>query len=211
MFSDFFKSFGKLGTSNIEHQKDIECQPLQLSDTTQRRHVHCEDEFIVQLTLIWLDESANEYSFDSLRTKALLRDISNNNCLFIDDANEFQRIIEKMKREQRKILVVISESVNDWYIKDSFVYRLINRAFRTEDITLWYLFRYFVIDLCKQLEKVHTQQNNQKPFTVYRGQSTMSTNELKKLRSNPDCQIATNGFFSTSKDKSVARQFIADA
>ncbi|CAF4553198.1 unnamed protein product [Didymodactylos carnosus] len=54
-----------------------------------------------------------------------------------------------------------SDKVIEWYTKDSFVYRLINHAFRTEDIALWYLFRFYIIDLCKQLESVHRIQQQQ--------------------------------------------------
>ncbi|CAF5074614.1 unnamed protein product, partial [Rotaria magnacalcarata] len=294
----------KQRTLKSEHEENIEYRSLLISDTTtSHRCVHDIDESIAQLTLVWLDESVNEYSFDSLRTKALLRDISKNNCLFIDDADEFQKTIATMAHERIKMLVVMSESyavkilasiqvqypnivdicteyevlqtvlqrvaasltsdlfINqkfksirplsplkgidnsnfyfsyilfievlkqmqqteesneimlnackdyylkygsyhqhieefrenyslktaiDWYIKEFFVYRLINRAFRTEDITLW------------------------KTSQCIRGQPHMPTNELKSLQSNLDCQIAANGLLSTSKYGSIARVFIVE-
>ncbi|CAF0859859.1 unnamed protein product [Rotaria sp. Silwood1] len=40
-----------------------------------------------------------------------------------------------------------------WYMRDAFVYRLLNRAFRTENIDIIYIFRFFVKNLyhpCKQ-------------------------------------------------------------
>ncbi|CAM4760383.1 unnamed protein product [Rotaria magnacalcarata] len=295
MFSNLLRFVFKQRTLKSEHEENIEYRSLLISDTTtSHRCVHDIDESIAQLTLVWLDESVNEYSFDSLRTKALLRDISKNNCLFIDDADEFQKTIATMTHERIKMLVVMSESyavkiltsiqginikiiifcknyhkiidfkvqypnivdicteyevlqtvlqrvaasltsdlfINqkfksirplsplkgidnsnfyfsyilfievlkqmqqteesneimlnackdyylkygsyhqhieefrenyslktaiDWYIKEFFVYRLINRAFRTEDITLWYIFRLAIIDICKQLEEVHRQ------------------------------------------------------
>ena len=68
------------------------------------------DEKINQFTLIWLDEKSNENSLDSLRTKTLLRQINNDQCLFFDDANMFLNEIEKMHYESKKMLVVISGS-----------------------------------------------------------------------------------------------------
>jgi tetratricopeptide (TPR) repeat protein len=101
-----------------------------------------------------------------------------------------------------------SKKAIDWYTRESFIYRLINRAFRTEDITLWYLFRYFIIDLCIQLESVHQEQNIRSSLTVYCGQTHMSTNEFENIKSNIGCLLSTNGFLSTSKKIQLAEQFI---
>ncbi|CAF1187939.1 unnamed protein product [Didymodactylos carnosus] len=97
--------------------------------------------------------------------------------------------------------------------RDSFVYRLINHAFRTKDIALWYLFRFYIIDLCKQLESVHSIQQQQQTdccLKLYRGQSQMPSAELNYLKENIGSLVSTNGFLSTSKNI-VAKQFIGDA
>ena len=104
-----------------------------------------------------------------------------------------------------------SETAIDWHIKDCFIYRLVNQAFRSEDITLWYLFRFYIKDLCTQLENIHQQQNTQSFLRLYRGQYRLPTKELENLRSNIDGLISTNGFFSTSKSIDIAKAFIKDA
>ncbi|CAF1042827.1 unnamed protein product [Rotaria sordida] len=104
-----------------------------------------------------------------------------------------------------------SNKAIDWYTRDSFVYRLVNSAFRTEDVTLWYIFRYYVVDLCIQLENVHKEQNIQNPLTLYRGQAQMPTYELEYLKSNIGCLVSINGFFSSSIDIDIAKNFIAGA
>ncbi|CAF1244131.1 unnamed protein product [Rotaria sordida] len=63
----------------------------------------------------------------------------------------------------------------DWYTKESFLYKVVNRTFRIDDITLWYPFRCYIIDLCKQLEQVHKEQNIQTNLNLYRGQSYDNT------------------------------------
>jgi tetratricopeptide (TPR) repeat protein len=103
-----------------------------------------------------------------------------------------------------------NQAIN-WYVQDSFVYRLVNRAFRTEDVTLWYLFRYYITDLCTQLESVHKEQNIRSYFTLYRGQSHLPTNELDHLKSNIGGLVSTNGFLSASKEINTAKEFILDA
>ncbi|CAF1167283.1 unnamed protein product, partial [Rotaria sordida] len=42
-----------------------------------------------------------------------------------------------------------------WYTKDSFLYRLINRALRTENFDVIYKFRSFITDLHQQLKRMH--------------------------------------------------------
>lgn len=299
--------------------------------------------------LIWLDEQSSENTLDSLRTKALLRQLNNDHCLFFDNVDLFLNEIEKMIHDNKKILVVVSgslaktilpttketvstiiifcqnynkymklmsqyENVADictnhealknciqreipslklnmfvnqslksiqlldsfkdscenngacfsyllfiellqqmpqtnqakevmvnkckdyyrrnkeelikidlfhskyesneainWYTEDSFVYRLVNKAFRTEDITLWYLFRFFIIDLCTQLKTVHAEQHIQDSLKLYRGQARMSAQELNNLRSSIGGCVITNGFLSTTKDIKIAHVFINEA
>ncbi|CAF3985511.1 unnamed protein product, partial [Rotaria sp. Silwood2] len=91
----------------------------------------------------------------------------------------------------------------EWYTANSFVYRLVNKALRTEDIELLYLFRSYIIDLCSQLEQEHKQISSTEVFIVYRGQ-TMFTEEFEKLKQSCGVLISTNGFFSTSRDLNVA-------
>jgi len=129
--------------------------------------------------------------------------------------NKCKDYYRKNKKELERIELFRNtytpDSAIDWYTKDSFVYRIVNQAFRTEDILLWYLFRFYIIDLCTQLENVHTQQNYQSFLRLYRGQHRLPTNELENLKSNIGGCISTNGFFSTSKDINIAKEFILDA
>lgn len=300
-------------------------------------------------TLIWLDEKSNENTLDTLRTKILLRQLNNDHCVFIDHVSTFFLTIERLKLENRKILVIVSGSLAktvlpviqetvsttiifcnnynkyaelidkysnvtdictdhetlknciqreipslklnlfrnqnlksmkplsaskdtfgnsgtyfsyllfiellkqipstelakdvmlkkckdyyrrnekelkkielfrstytadkaiDWYTEDCFIYRLVNQAFRTEDVALWYIFRFYIVDLCKQLEKIHQAQNIQNCLRLYRGQARMPTKELEILRTNVGGLILTNAFLSTSKSVEIAQQFILDA
>lgn len=95
------------------------------------------------------------------------------------------------------------------YTKD--VFKPVNHALRTEDIISWYFFRYYIVDICKQIEVVHQQQKYCENLILYRGQ-IMSRKELesiKELTSTNDLFI-TIAFFSTSKNISVAEHFIGD-
>ena len=88
-----------------------------------------------------------------------------------------------------------------WYTKSSFLYKIINRALRTEDILALYTFRYFMTDLSASLETARTEQL---PLYVYRG-ATISRDELEKYQVG--YIVATNAFFSASSDRQVAEMF----
>ncbi|CAF2209051.1 unnamed protein product [Rotaria magnacalcarata] len=93
-----------------------------------------------------------------------------------------------------------------WYTTETFLYGLVNKAFRTDDIELIYLFRFFIIDLCDQLEREHEAWRDAGEQTLYRGQN-ISNEEFKKLKNGVGKLIATNGFFSTSRSINVALAF----
>ncbi|CAF1481415.1 unnamed protein product [Didymodactylos carnosus] len=99
-----------------------------------------------------------------------------------------------------------------WYTSDSFLYRLLNRAFRTENILLLNAFRFFMIDLRNQLSELYQTQytNNTQIFYVYRGQG-MSVKELQKIRDNIGGFLSINTFFSTTVSSSLAADFAGDS
>jgi hypothetical protein len=117
-------------------------------------------------------------------------------------------------KELKKINKFSEEYKSDeailWYTKDSFVHRLLNRAFRTDDITAWYLSRYLIIDISQQLEIIYQEQNSSQKFKLYRGQ-LMNMEELKSIRESVGINglVCTTAFFSTTKNIPTAKQFIA--
>ncbi|CAF1487301.1 unnamed protein product [Rotaria sordida] len=83
----------------------------------------------------------------------------------------------------------------EWYTCDSFVYRRLNKVLRTENIDLLYLFRFYIIDLCSQLEQESKRKAiDTETFTLYRGQQ-ISTEEFNQLKANVGVLISINGFF----------------
>lgn len=89
-----------------------------------------------------------------------------------------------------------SEKAITWYTKPCFLYRIISKVLRTEDIELLYMFRFYTADLCSNLRKLK----------VYRG-SRQSSQCIDILRANKDRIISMNGFLLTSKDKQIALTF----
>ena len=123
------------------------------------------------------------------------------------DGNEAQllKIKEFAEKYQPKDAV-------SWYTRDSFVYRIINRALRTQNIDVILKFYPFIADLHDQLETLHTEfldLGTASVFTVYRGQR-IHLDELNKITQNVGRLLSMNSFFSTGLDRNLARHFAGD-
>ncbi|CAF4088925.1 unnamed protein product [Rotaria sp. Silwood2] len=157
------------------------------------------------------------------------------NPLFIDllfDLPEIDYEQQKIKfleqcriyyRANESVLKVIDEFENTykpefailWYQRDSFVYRLLNKAMRQQNIEGILIFRFFILDLFNELNKIYHEfidlyvyQDNTYE-TVYRGQK-MFINEIDKLKENlkhGTLIISINSFFSASRTQGIAVDF----
>lgn len=100
----------------------------------------------------------------------------------------------------------VSKETLGWYTCDSFLYKMLNQALRTQDINILFLFRFFIRDIYEQLK----QNQCSSPVRVYRGQK-LSIDEVANLQRSIDDFISINSFFSTSIDRNKAFEFIEDA
>ena len=89
-----------------------------------------------------------------------------------------------------------------WYTRESFFYRVLNKALRTQNIELLFLLRSFISDIGQQLQDHQAKSC----LHVFRGQ-LMSRDELNSLREHVGQYISINAFFSSSTDYNVANVF----
>ncbi|CAF4807826.1 unnamed protein product [Rotaria sp. Silwood1] len=90
-----------------------------------------------------------------------------------------------------------------WYTRDAFVYRMLNKALRVQNIELLLLFRFVIHDIYQRLIKHQCQ----KAVRVYRYQA-MYADELNTLQNSIGQFISINSFFSTSSDRDTALKFM---
>lgn len=95
-----------------------------------------------------------------------------------------------------------SEQAVWWYTRDSFLYLLLNKALRRQNIDLLFLMRFIIRDIGEQLE------NNKclLPIRVYRAQQ-MSKEEIEILKNSVGEFISLNSFLSTSLNRQQAQIF----
>ncbi|CAF1953011.1 unnamed protein product [Rotaria magnacalcarata] len=86
-----------------------------------------------------------------------------------------------------------------WYTRESFVYRMLNKAFRTCDVDVLIHFRSVIRDIKCQLSKEQLSS----PIRVYRAQ-LMSQEEIDTLKRSVNELISINSFFSSSIDRTYA-------
>lgn len=80
-----------------------------------------------------------------------------------------------------------------WYTRESFLYKMLNKALRNQDYDRLFLFRWFIADIYQQL----SQYQCQCPIRVYRGQ-LMTNKELEGLKQSIGKLISFNSFLSAS-------------
>ncbi|CAF3854051.1 unnamed protein product, partial [Rotaria sp. Silwood1] len=97
-----------------------------------------------------------------------------------------------------------------WYTKQTFVYRVVNKALRTEDYEAMLTLRFFIVDLCKNLKQKYDdmkeKMSNSNLIISYRGLK-LTSQEIYNLKHNIGTNIVTNGYLSTSRSKNVAYTF----
>lgn len=106
-----------------------------------------------------------------------------------------------------------SDDAVRWYTRDSILFRLLNRAFRSEDADVVLDFRCFILDLYNQLDRIHTDFDrhtlNSQSYTVYRGQQ-VTMKEINRIKRNINEYIVIKTFLSTSLSENVALIFAGE-
>ncbi|CAF4419625.1 unnamed protein product, partial [Adineta steineri] len=93
-----------------------------------------------------------------------------------------------------------------WYSRETFIYRLLNKALRIQNIDFLFLFRFFIRDIEQQLY----ENQYLSPIRVYRGQ-LMSSDELNILKKSQNKLISINSFLSTSCNRQIALFFLGSS
>jgi len=118
---------------------------------------------------------------------------------YAENDNEL-KVIDEFDRNYNK-----SSSIW-WYTRECFIYLMLNKALRIQDVEIIMKMGFFVRDLHQQIEHLYSQLNNLNPFIVYRGQG-MLNNEFEKMKNSQGCLLSFNTFLSTSTKKTVSMNF----
>ncbi|CAF1139935.1 unnamed protein product, partial [Didymodactylos carnosus] len=96
------------------------------------------------------------------------------------------------------------------YVRDSFLYRILNTVLRIKDIDCPFEFRLLIKDTFEQLKHFNSNHHNQESIIhVYRDQ-IISSKELNESKSNIGEFISLNSLLSTSKNRNVTGLFVSE-
>jgi tetratricopeptide (TPR) repeat protein len=113
------------------------------------------------------------------------------------DNETYLKLLEEFRKEYS------SDKSLWWYTRDSFVYRMLNKALREQNIDVLFAFRFLIRDLAQQLRANQLLASG----SVYRGQS-LSKYELNRLKESSGKLISINSFLSTTLYREVATIFL---
>ncbi|CAF3338447.1 unnamed protein product [Rotaria socialis] len=110
----------------------------------------------------------------------------------LDDINEFQEKYEP-------------DFAVWWYTRESFAYKQLNQALRTQDIDIIFKYQFFIRDLYVLLKELYEESmpSLEEISIVYRGQH-INCDELEKIKNNVNGLISMNSFLSTTRNKNRA-------
>jgi len=98
-----------------------------------------------------------------------------------------------------------SNKVLWWYTRDSFFYKILNKALRVQNIEMLFLFRSYISDLYYQLQVYQLKTS----MHVYRSQ-LMAKEEIHSLKKNIGQFISVNSFLSTTIQRETALFFMGE-
>ena len=159
-------------------------------------------------SFIWLQLVKEVIQKISTNVRDTNSEILNGKEEMLRHCREFYRNNEKeMKNIEEFEKTYSSNQAIKWYTKDSFIFKLINKALRTEDIEVLYKFRFYIVDLCNSLaekSELLREYRSASVLQVYRGMKH-SYEEIERLKSSIGQLISANAFFSASRSKKVAQ------
>ncbi|CAF1178735.1 unnamed protein product [Didymodactylos carnosus] len=95
-----------------------------------------------------------------------------------------------------------------WYTRECFLFRLLNKGFRVQDIDILFAYRFLITDMYKQLKQTQSETVQLEPVIhVYRGQA-ISIDELNHMKTSIGELISMSSFFSTSLQRETAVSFL---
>ena len=122
---------------------------------------------------------------------------------FADNPDELKNIKSLEKTYPKKTPIW-------WYTCECFLYPMLNRALRTMDIDVIIKMGFYIGDLHRHIEQLHSKQfvipKSTEKFLVYRGQG-MSKIDFNQMRKSKGGLMSFNNFLSTSKNKEVSLSF----
>ncbi|CAF1353168.1 unnamed protein product [Rotaria magnacalcarata] len=198
------KEFKKIKASSS--QLDVLVAQIK-SDRARRSHSKIDEPLAINIFDTNLTYQLNN---QFIRSHLLL------DCLFrmkdsSSDMEKFIYLCEEEYKDNKSELAVIREFQQNyssartlrWYTRQSFLFRILNKALRVQNVDVLFLLRFFIFDIQQQLTKNQCAQ----PIRVYRAQ-LITHDELQVFKRAIGGFIMINTFLSTTIDREASLAFL---
>lgn len=146
--------------------------------------------------------------------QVLLEQILKKDNSLSSDGSSLSNYFEPDDTDNKKVMNEFDTSYDPqkaihWYTRESCIYKILNKALRTQNIDDINPFDTFIRDLNAQLSEQHqlfVKQQTTQFIKVYRGQ-LISKDEVNRLKSGIGQFISMNSFLSTSTNRKKALEF----
>ncbi|CAF1179523.1 unnamed protein product [Adineta steineri] len=160
----------------------------------------------IEIESLFYEKEQTIEDLNEFQSITIFKEILLNNSF--DKNEELNQIIEecqKYYKTNKKELINIddfkrnykSEDAIQWYIKQTFIYRLINKALKYENYQILLIFKIFIKDLCENIQKkfqLFKLKQNSNSVLSYSG-LFLSNPRLENLKQNIGKILTTNTFF----------------
>ena len=128
-----------------------------------------------------------------------------------NDLEKFIKLCREEYRENKSELAIIQEFEQNynssralrWYTRQSFLFRILNKALRAQNLDVLFLLRFFISDLQQQLLKNQPTQM----LHLYRAQ-LLTKDEFQTLKKAVGGFLMFNTFLSTTIDRDISLAFL---
>jgi tetratricopeptide (TPR) repeat protein len=133
--------------------------------------------------------------------------------VFYRNNNQELKIIDEFKRHYARISLIWKRAHATpvwWYSRKCFLYAMLNKALRIQDVEVIIKMGFFIRDLHRQIEQLHSKLKNHHLLTVYHGQGMLHS-DFEKLQKSIGGFLSFNNFLSTNTNRAVSLGFARNA
>ncbi|CAF1130432.1 unnamed protein product [Adineta ricciae] len=177
------------------------------SDRARRSHNKIDEPLSISLFDLNVSYKNNDQFIRShLLIDCLLR-IKGNST----DFDKFIHLCEQEYQENKSELSVIQEFKQNystsravrWYTRQTFLFRMLSKALRVQNLDILFLFRFFISDIQQQLIRNQCSQ----PMQLYRAQ-LLTNEQFETLKNAMGGFLMINSFLSTTLDRDASLELL---
>ncbi|CAF1632520.1 unnamed protein product, partial [Adineta ricciae] len=182
-----------------------------------REDIHLVEETAIPVSIL-SSQAVSNADLNTLDPSFMYSQILKQILLEFNDNEQARRAFIQLCREQyidnARELVIINQFEHDyerhspawWYTRECFLYKMLNKALRTQNFDISYQIGFFIRDLHRQIEQLHENPITDTPQILYRGQG-MLIDEFKQLKKSKGGLLSFNNFLSTSTSRDTSLRF----